>query len=343
MVKVKYPHRKGHNNYPWAKEIIPKYVLPFIELKKSKGLKPTVRGTCYYLEQAHVIEKSTLVFIKCTKALGTARDRGQIAMDAFADTTRQIIKNFNDKYYSLTDNIKLYINALRTLPNGYQRSIPRWLGQTNYVEVWIEKESMASSVELALKGLDVIIAPNKGWSSKTFVYTNLQRLKAELTQNPDRKKVYVLYMGDLDPAGWAMDKKIKKQLENLGTRAVFKRIAVTKKQLKQFHLEHLTNPDTKIIKKFSNPKNRFVKPFIREFGSVFQIELEVLDALPDFQNIIRAEVDSLYDSNVYEDVLSRPEHSQQPDVIREQIKQAVNEFLLEGLAREGEKDGGAHF
>ena len=58
----------------------------------------------------------------------------------------------------------------------------------------------------------------------------------------------------LDSAGWAMDMKIKKQLENLGTRAVFKRIAITKEQLKRFHLEHLTNPDTKIVKKFSNPK-----------------------------------------------------------------------------------------
>ena len=58
-----------------------------------------------------------------------------------------------------------------------------------------KRNQWLSSVELALKGLDVIIAPNKGWSSKTFVYNNLQRLKAELTQNPDRK-VYVLYMGD---------------------------------------------------------------------------------------------------------------------------------------------------
>ena len=141
-MKVKYPQIKGHT-YPWKTEIIPNYVLPFIAFKKSQGLKPTVRGTCYHLEQAHVIEKSKLVFLKCTKALGKARDRGQIPMDAFADTTRQIIKNFNDKYYSLTDEIRLYINALKALPNGYQSSIPRWLSQPIYVEVWIEKESMA--------------------------------------------------------------------------------------------------------------------------------------------------------------------------------------------------------
>lgn len=107
---------------------------------------------------------------------------------------------------------------------------------------------MAPSFEVALKGLDVIIAPNRGWSSKTFVYNNIKRLRGELTQNPDRKKVYVLYAGDLDPSGWAMDKKIKTQLEDLGTRAVFKRIAVTKEQIKENHLEQFTNPDPEIIK-----------------------------------------------------------------------------------------------
>ena len=186
---VKYPNRTGYN-YPWAKEIIPNHVMPFLNSKKAQGLKPTIRGTCYYLEQAGVIIKSAQIFRKCTKALGTARDRGQIPMDAFSDDTRQIIKNFNDKYYSLTDEIRLYINALKALPNGYQSSIPRWLSQPKYVEVWIEKTTMAPSFEVALRGLDVIIAPNRGWSSKTFVYNNIKRLRAELTQNPDRKKVY---------------------------------------------------------------------------------------------------------------------------------------------------------
>ena len=49
-----------------------------------------------------------------------------------------------------------------------------------------------------------------------------------------------------------MDKKIKTQLEDLGTRAVFKRIAVTKEQIKQYHLEQFTNPDPEIIKRFKN-------------------------------------------------------------------------------------------
>ena len=116
-----------------------------------------------------------------------------------------------------------------------------------------------------------------------------------------------------------MDKKIKTQLEDLGTRAVFKRIAVTKEQIKQYHLEQFTNPDPEIIKRFKNPKNRHVKPFIQEFGSAFQIELEALDALPDFKDIVRKEVEKLFDQKIRKKVLNRPEHSQEPEVINTRL------------------------
>ena len=153
------------------------------------------------------------------------------------------------------------------------------------------------------------ILRNYNASFKTFAFNNIVRLIEEF-QNNKRDQIWILYLGDLDPSGWAMDQKIKGLLrKHLGTRVTFKRVGVTENQLDTYNLRHLTNPEPKIIKKFSNPKNRFVKPLIREFGSAFQIELEVLDALPDFENIVRAEVNSLYDSNVYEDVLSRPEHS----------------------------------
>ena len=96
-------------------------------------------------------------------------------------------------------------------------------------------------------------------------------------------------------------------------------------QLKRFHLEHLTNPDPRIIKKFSNPNNRYVKPFVKEFGSAFQIELEVLDPLPQFKRIISGEVEKLFDGKKREEVLNRPEHSQEPEVIKEQIIDANHE------------------
>ena len=112
-------------------------------------------------------------------------------------------------------------------------------------------------------------------------------------------------------------------------RATFKRIGVTEQQLDKYRLRHLTNPDPKITKKFHNPKNRYVKPFIQHFGSAFQIELEVLDALDDFEIIVRSEVDKLYKQDIREQVLKRPEYSQEPSEIKEQIVDALNDLITE--------------
>ena len=327
-LKVKYPEIKGHT-YPWKTEIIPGYVIPFLNAKRAKGMKPTVRGAFYALEKNGIIEKTAKIARKFTRAMGTARDNGQIPMNAFADNTRQIIKHFNDRKRSLTDYIDDGIARFRGLPDGFQTLVPRWLDQPNYVEVFVEKDAMAESVEFALKGLDVIIVPNRGWSSKTFAHNNIQRLIQEFQYN-NRKNIWVLYLGDLDPSGWAMDKKITSQLhKNLGTRATFKRIGVTEEQLDKYNLRHLTNPDPKIISKFRNPKNRFVRPFVQHFGSAFQIELETLDALDDFEKIIRAEVDKLYNQKIRKQVLKRPEYSQEPGEIKEQIVDALKDLIVE--------------
>jgi hypothetical protein len=237
-------------------------------------LKPTVRGTCYSLEAVGVILKSESIFRKAQRALVTARKNGPIPRDAFADNTRQIVKNFNDGERSLEDYINGGIAYFRKLPNEFKTTVPRWLDQPNYVEVWVEKDTMTASVELALKGLDVVIVPNRGWPSITFVHNNVQRL---IDESYNGKNIWILYLGDLDPSGWAMNKKIKQELGILhilgesGTRATFKRIGITEEQLDKYNLRHLTNPDPKVIKKFSNPKSYYVKPLKEHFGSVFQI------------------------------------------------------------------------
>ena len=69
-----------------------------------------------------------------------------------------------------------------------------------------------------------------------------------------------------------------------------------------------------------------------EFGSAFQIELETLDALPNFEDIIRDEVDKLFKEDIRLRVLGRGEYSQEPDFIKKQIVDALKDLIdeLEG-------------
>ena len=217
-----YPYIPKERNMPWQKVIVPKYIKPFIAQKERQGSKPTVRGVLYYLESMRVLPKNDATYDRLKAALSNARrgyksrkygTRGKpsIDMDAFADNTRQIIKDFDDEERSLTDYINDGIAHFRKLPDGFTKLIPRWLDQKNYVEVWVEKDAKARDVQNALSGRHVVIAPHRGNPSITFIHENIERVVDEFIAKK-REKVHILYLGDLDPIGWNMDRQIKEDL-----------------------------------------------------------------------------------------------------------------------------------
>ena len=70
--------------------------------------------------------------------------------------------------------------------------------------------------------------------------------------------------------------------------------------------------------------------FKKEFGSVFQIELEALESLPEFEDMVKKEVDSLYDWKTYQNVLNLPENDMTEHEIKETImKRLKHVFELE--------------
>lgn len=175
----------------------------------------------YYLESTRVLPKNDYTYERLKRVLSEARrgykridgTRGSptIGMDAFADNTRQIIKDFGDEERSLEDYINDGIAHFRNLPDGFKSLVPRWLDQKNYVEVWVEKDAMAQDVRKALNNRHVVIAPHRGNPSITFIHENIQRVVEEFIQQK-REKIHILYLGDLDPLGWHMDQLIKADL-----------------------------------------------------------------------------------------------------------------------------------
>lgn len=336
-----FPYVKG-GDMPWAEVIVPEYIIPFIDRLKNEDSKPTVRGVLYYLESTRIVPKNDHTYERLKRVLSEARrgykkrdgTRGEptIAMDAFADNTRHIIKDFNDKKRSLKDYIEDGIAHLENLPNGFQSRIPKWLDQPNYVEVWVEKAAMADNVAKALRAHHVVIAPNRGNSSITFIHENIERLIDKYNDNENIENIWILYLGDLDPVGWNMDKLIKEDLATQTEEAdmddivQFKRIGITKDQIKKHRITNLMRTDSETLKKLWS-KRKLAKVFNKEFGSVFQIELDALQLIPNYQRLIVAEVDKLYDHDVHDEVLDRPEYSQEPDEIKEQIVDALNDLI----------------
>jgi hypothetical protein len=337
----KYPDERGVQ-FRWTKDIIPNYILPQIQNLARRDLKPTIRGMLYYLESLRVMPKNDRTYKQLIAAMSAARKGGRlrngtrgkptIRIDAFADNTRQIIKDFKDEKRSLEDYINDGIQHFKALPNGFKTLVPRWLDQPNYVEAWTEKQGWSDNLKQIFKGRDIVIAPNKGHSSIKFLHDNIERLQ-ERFNNDNGIHVYILYLGDLDPEGWAMDNYMQKELKRrCGPWTTFKRIGITYNQIVK-HLPHLLTPPPDILLKLSNPKFRAAKPFKEHFGSLFQVELDAMQLIPNFEKLITDPVDVLYDQEIHEQVLSRPEYSQDQNTIKEQIREALG-LLIDELEDE---------
>jgi len=349
-VTFEFSGRKGRKGkggggefIPWKKYVISKYVIPFLDKLAGRNLKPGTRSISYYLESIKVLPKNDYTYDKVIKAMSSARKGTRLAngrrgipileMDALTDNTRHIIKDFDDEERSLEDYIDNKIAQLRFLPDGFKTLVPRWLDQPRYVEVWTEKKGWDDNLKQICKGRDVIIAPNGGHSSVKFLHDNVERL-IDQSNELDRKNIDILYLGDLDPAGWQMDGLIQKELKKLydicDSTVTFKRIGITYDQIiNNNNIKHLLNPSPEILKKLSNPNFRAAKPFKQHFGKLFQVELDAMQLIPNFEKLITDEIDALFDQDIYKQVLASPKYSQEPKIIKQQIIVALEEFIEE--------------
>jgi hypothetical protein len=167
----------------------------------------------------------------------------------FAYENSRILVDFDEKLQSWNDivtpqqHIQSGINYLDDSIKDLYDHIPRWLNQPKYVEVFVEKDAMAGSIRAILDNgvpsskyktnpRHIIVAPNKGWSSYTFVTKNLDRL---LSQQRNGKEVYVQYYGDSDPSGERMTAEDSKLIQLLNTHNLhFERIAITEDTIRTF-------------------------------------------------------------------------------------------------------------
>jgi hypothetical protein len=244
------------------------------------------------------------------------REDGILPIDCFADRTRDVIKDFDDNY----ETIEAYTDkAFYYLKNAHQNySIPRWYKQPYHVEVWLEKDAAVESIRSIVKGRDIMIVPNRGHSSVTFLNLNIDRLKEKQSEG---KSIIILYLGDADPSGEVMDKVYKRKLEEYGLHNVtFIRVAVTKQQIDRLDLLH--DPDPETLRKLKADPNKEV--FKKRYGlksddELFAVQLEAMftpSVRTHMKNLLINIIDRFFDIHVYEQVQSgKPEQTEVNDLV----------------------------
>jgi hypothetical protein len=221
-------HKERGPYLNWEKNILP-IVLEQLRSHYEQKIDATIRGLLYIFESTGDLMKKD--YGQLSKHLVKWRENEQIPSnlaDIIVDNTRRIrdiidyerkgrciLVKYDENIQTLTDfitpfqRIRCGIDYLADTIEDFNSHIPIWLNQLKYVEVWVEKNAMASVIYSILNssikkdinaaeawsdnGVKVIVTPNGGWSSYTFAKNNLDRL---LEVKKAGKEIFIQYYGD---------------------------------------------------------------------------------------------------------------------------------------------------
>lgn len=123
-----------------------------------------------------------------------------------------------------------FVDSLRRAANAF--SLDKWAGQPNYVELWVEKDALASVLEPIARKHAIPLVVNKGYSSQSAMYESADRFKAASDDAPDRKNV-LLYLGDHDPSGEDMVRDITDRMAMFNAVVTVRKIGLTWEQIER--------------------------------------------------------------------------------------------------------------
>jgi hypothetical protein len=184
----------------------------------------TIRHLFYRLVGLSVIAKDEGQYHLLCSHLARWRRSGEVAWSAFADPTRG--------YYG----DQLFTDVNESLQNAvacYRKNL--WMNQGSYVEVWTEKDAIASAVCNAVSDFGVRVYVCRGFSSLTGLYSAADQFRRQQQRG---KEAIILHLGDHDPSGLAIDRHVERSLrEDFGLKEICTcRLAVTPEQIAEYSL-----------------------------------------------------------------------------------------------------------
>jgi len=272
-----------------------------------------------------------------SKYLVGARKDGSVAWDALEDTARNVYGSFKDDCFSPDvvdrnqedlDNKLGEFSAENLIDEFFdyvvtRAYVSRWAKQPIICELWIEKEALAKTIQAWTANLGVQIRVNKGYSSWTFLYNNVQALIGYLRNH---ESIKVFYLGDLDPSGVDMERFLHEVLEYFGlddSKVELSRLAVTDGQVREYHLPPKPEDAETLAKLGRDPRTA-------NYAGEFIVELDALVAFvpQEFRRTITDAIKGVWDRGIYDKLrVEADEKNEAIAKILDEVKEKAREAL----------------
>jgi hypothetical protein len=189
----------------------------------AAGQPMTLRGLFYQMVGTGMIPKTEAGYGRVGAYLLALRRSGAVPYDWVADNTRWQRK---PRTFSGLEA------ALYETAHAYRRQL--WRDQSCYVEIWLEKDTLAGVLYEVTEQMDVPLMVTRGYASETYLHGAAQAIAAQ------RKPAYLYVLTDYDRAGHDIATQIERRmagfLEDHDQPVTVERIAVTPQQIQEMSL-----------------------------------------------------------------------------------------------------------
>lgn len=169
---------------------------------RAMGYRLSLRQLYYQLVARDFIENSQKSYKRIGNMISDARLAGYIDWDMIEDRNRETV--IPTAWESPAQIVRAAANQFR---------VDRWEGQTNYVEVMVEKDALSGILEPVCTEKHVRFTANKGYSSSSAMYEAGKRIRnALMLRENSVNSVHIFYLGDHDPSGIDMTRDIRERL-----------------------------------------------------------------------------------------------------------------------------------
>lgn len=167
-----------------------KRLLGHIQEILDGGEQRTVRDVYYALEATGNHHEYRYV----KRAVKKGRRAGFIDPSQIIDASRSAEVTQSEGY----DDPENFVDSrIEGVWNDYWEN--HWREQETYIEVWLEKQSLASVFKPICRRYNVRLEATRGDWSDSKVYEATQRL---LSKSSEGKDIHILYFGDFNPSGY---------------------------------------------------------------------------------------------------------------------------------------------
>lgn len=156
----------------------------------------TVRGNMYLVVSAGFLpDTSDKSYDRVQRLLNRLRENGTVPFEWIVDNVRQTIKP------SSWSGLRNFADTVR---DAYRMDF--WERLPEYVEIIVEKDTIAGKLSSVTQEYDVPLHPIRGYSSTSYAWRIAQGW-AEIN-----KPIIIYYLGDHDPSGRDLERNIKDKL-----------------------------------------------------------------------------------------------------------------------------------